>query len=151
MVVMVRTLRNFFVAKKDRWEILAKKGWWELWGRFSCGWEPQLPGFTRSPTGFNRCLGEVSSHHVRGQPAKKSYFVRIVDCSVTSLFWCSAGWGCGSLAASCGTTRTSPQPARGIITPSASSENTISEPQRIILLPLPPDNICSLLTFFGQL
>ena len=29
--------------------------------------------------------------------------------------------------------------------------NAISDPQRIILLPLPPDNICSLLTFFGQL
>ena len=133
MVVMVRTLGSFFVAKKDRWEISAKKVRWEFWGRFSCQSSQASPA---APTGFNRCLGEVSSHHGRGQvaPAAAGGKEWKSFCGVTSrLLWCS-GWGCGS----CGTTLASlqnynsnlpPAPARGIITPSASSENSNLPPE----------------------
>ena len=64
MVVMVRTLGSFFCGKKRPVRNFGKK---RSVGILREIFLPQLPGFTSlAPTGFNRCLGEVSSHHGRG-------------------------------------------------------------------------------------
>ena len=157
-VVMVRTLGNFLRQKRTGEKFWQKKDRWEFWGRFSCGWEPKLPGFTRAPTGFNRCLAEVSSHHGRGKKneMKKSDFVRIAVLCDQQLVLMQCWVRMRQSSNQLWWDHSNPclQPAQGIITPSASSQNTITDPQRIIMLPFPLREylqFVDILSFYGNM